>query len=303
MVHLPHRFRALFLAAAAGAALLAATPPATGHDYVLHTGDQIAISVFGDQTLSQNAVILSDGSIVYPLIGKIRVGGYTISTATSRIAAALRKYVRDPMVTISVTQSGTDNVLVLGNVKTPGKYTLSSSAHVADAIAAAGGIAYANGDYPKARISVDGGPAQTVALQGLLRDGNLDEDVALGSEAIVYVTGPMPLNIEVLGSVDHPGTVPVYVGDRLSIAIAKAGNTSNSHADLAHVHVSRQQPDGTTQTETYNLYDALERGNLTADPVLQKDDVVFVPEARQNDRVSSVFQGIFAVLSRLVFPF
>ena len=303
MVHLAHRFRACFLAAAASAALIAASPPSSGHDYVLHTGDQVAIAVFGDQSLSQTVTVLSDGSVVYPLVGKIRLGGYTIPAATSRVTAALRKYVRDPMVTISVTQQGSDNVLVLGNVKTPGKYTLSSTAHIADAIAAAGGIAYANGEYPKARISVDGGAAQTVSLEGLLRDGNLDDDASLGSDAIVYVTGPMPLNVEVLGSVDHPGTVPIYVGDRLSIAIAKAGNTSNSHADLAHIHVSHQAPDGTTQTETYNLYDALERGNLAADPVLQKDDVVFVPEARQNDRVSSVFQGIFAVLSRLVFPF
>jgi polysaccharide export outer membrane protein len=296
-------FRALLLAATASVALLAAAPPAPAHDYILHSGDQVAISVFGDQTLSASVVILSDGSVVYPLIGKIKLGGYTISAATSRVANALRKYVRDPMVTLDVTQQGTDSVLVLGNVKTPGKYSLASTARIADAIAAAGGIAYTNGDYPDARISVDGGPAQTVSLQSLMRDGKLDDNVSLGSDTIVYIAGPTPLSVEVLGSVDHPGAVPIYVGDRLSIAIAKAGNTSSSHADLSHVHVSHTGTDGTTQTQTFDLYRALEHGDLTADPVLQKNDVVFVPEAHQNDHVSSVFQGIFAVLSRLVFPF
>jgi polysaccharide export outer membrane protein len=296
----------LFVGAAAGLGLiglLGATPQTVSHDYVLHSGDQVAISVFGDQTLSQNVVVLSDGSVVYPLIGKIKLGGYTIDAATARVAGALRKYVRDPMVTLNVTQQGTDSVLVLGNVKTPGKYALPSTARIADAIAAAGGIGDTNGDYPNARISVNNGPPQTVSLQALLRNGSFEQNVALGSDTIVYVTGPTPMNVEVLGSVDHPGSVPIYSGDRLSIAIAKAGNTTNSHADLSHIHVSRTAPDGTTQTDTYDLYRALEHGDLAADPVLQKSDVVFVPEAHQNDKVSGVFQGIFAVLTRLVFPF
>ncbi len=301
--HPSARYRALLLTITALVAFLGAAPSTPTRDYVLHPGDQVSIAVFGDQTLSQSVVVLSDGSVVYPLIGKIKLGGYTISAATSRVESALRKFVRDPMVTLNVTQQGTDNVLVLGNVKTPGKYSLGASARIADAIAAAGGIAYTNGDYPDARIAIDGGPARTVSLQGLMRDGRLEDDVPLGSDTIVYVAGPTPMNVEVLGSVDHPGSVPIYVGDRLSIAIAKAGNTSSSHADLAHVHVSHTAADGTTQTQTFNLYQALERGDLTADPVLQKSDVVFVPEAHQNDRVSSVFQGIFAVLSRLVFPF
>lgn len=275
---------------------------ATG-DYVLHPGDQVAISVFGDQTLSESVVILSDGSVVYPLVGKIKLGGYTLDVATERVTDALRRYVRDPHVSLNVMQQGTDNVLVLGNVKTPGKYALSSAAHITDAIAAAGGLGDTSGDYPQARVSVDNGPAQTVSLQALLRDGHLEQNIPLGSDAIVYVTGPTPMDVEVLGSVDHPGTVVVYAGDRLSIAIAKAGNTSNAHADLSHIHVSRVMPDGTTQTQEYDLYKALQQGQMTSDPVLQKNDVVFVPEARQNDRVSGVFQGIFSVLSRLIFPF
>jgi polysaccharide export outer membrane protein len=306
VTHLFDRCRLLLVGAAAGlglAGLLAATPQTSSHDYVLHSGDQVAISVFGDQTLSQNVVVLSDGSVVYPLVGKIKLGGYTLDAATSRITNALRKYVRDPMVTLNVTQQGTDSVLVLGNVKTPGKYSLPSTARIADAIAAAGGIGDSNGDYPAARVSINNGPVATVSLQALLRNGNFEDNVLLGSDTMVYVTGPAPMNVEVLGSVDHPGSVPVYSGDRLSIAIAKAGNTANSHADLSHIHVSRTAPDGTTQTSTYNLYNALERGDLSADPVLQKSDVVYVPEAHQSDKTSTVFQGIFAVLSRLIFPF
>lgn len=305
MAHFLTSCRQFFVRFAAGiglATLLVSTAQAATGDYVLHPGDQLAVSVFGDTTLSQTVVVLSDGTVVYPLVGRIKVGGYSIDAATARMQNALRRYVRDPMVTLEVTQQGTDNVLVLGNVKTPGKYSLPSNAHVADAIAAAGGLGDTNGDYPNARVSVDDGAPQTVSLQALLGNGQLEDNISLGSDAIVYVTGPAPMNVEVLGAVDRPGQVPVYVGDHLSIAIAKAGNSSNSKADLSHIHVSRTLPDGSTQSETYDLYRALEHGDMSADPVLQKNDEVFVPQAHQGG-TNSVFQGIFTVLSRIVWPF
>jgi polysaccharide biosynthesis/export protein len=269
---------------------------------VLHPGDQVAISVYGDQTLSETTVVLSDGSVEYPLIGKVKIGGYTLDVATERVTQALRKYVRDPNVSINVITEGTENVLVLGNVKTPGKYSLPATAHITDAIAAAGGLGDTSGNYPDARFSVNNGPVQTVSLEDLLRDGHLEKNVPLGGDAIVYVTGPTPINVQVLGSVDRPGTVSVSTGDRLAIAIAKAGNTTNSHADLAHVHLSRAQPDGTTQTTEYNLYQALQQGNMAQDPVLQVNDVVFVPDAPQQQHYS-VFDGILGILTRVIFPF
>jgi polysaccharide biosynthesis/export protein len=282
--------------------LTIASAYAASPDYILHPGDQVAISVYGDQTLSETTVVLTDGSIEYPLIGKVKIGGYSLDAATQRITQALRKYVRDPDVSINVIAQGTENVLVLGNVKTPGKYTLPASTHITDAIAAAGGLGDTSGNYPDARFSVNNGPVQTVSLQALLRDGHLEENVPLAGDTIVYVTGPTPINVQVLGSVDRPGTVSVSTGDRLAIAIAKAGNTTNSHADLAHVHLSRTLPDGTTQTTEYNLYQALQQGNMTQDPVLHVNDVVFVPDAPVTQH-ASLFDGILGILTRVIFPF
>lgn len=278
----------------------AASAPAS---YVLHPGDQLAITVYGEPTLSQTTQLLTDGSITYPLVGRLNLGGKTIGAATQMFTHALQRYVRDPLVTISVAQQGAYEVLVLGDVKTPGKYSLPSTARVADAIAAAGGLGEINGDYPDARVSIGNAEPITVSLQKLLREGDVASNPPLGSQSVVYVPGPTPMQVQVIGNVDKPGYAQVHTGDRLSMAIAVAGTTANSLADLAHIRLTRTQPNGATVTTQYNLYNALKGGDIASDPLLQKNDIVYVPQAHQGDKLSVFAQGIIAILSRLIVPF
>jgi polysaccharide biosynthesis/export protein len=288
---------AVILAMALPLRIPAAETPGT---YVLRAGDQLTVTVFGEQQLTENTTVLPDGTIVYPLVGKLHVGGESIDAATHQLTTALKQYLKDPSVSIALTQAAPDDVLVLGDVKTPGKYPLPATARVTDAIAAAGGLDQINGDLPIARVSVDNGAPQTVSLQSLLRDGDVSANILLGASAVVYVPGPTPMEVEVIGSVDKPGQVQVHVGDRLSMAIAVAGTTSNSKADLAHIRVTRVASDGSTVAHEYNLYKALKSGDLSSDPVLQKNDVVYVPQGQQGP--SSFGQGLLFLLSRLWIP-
>ncbi|MGB6985523.1 MAG: polysaccharide biosynthesis/export family protein [Candidatus Aquilonibacter sp.] len=269
--------------------------------YVLHPGDQLAVTVFGEPTLSQSATLLPDGTITYPLVGRLAIGGNTIPVATQKLTSALRKYLRDPMVSISITQLGTYDVLVLGDVKTPGKYPLPSTARLADAIAAAGGLDVVNGDYPDARVSIDNGPPVTASLQALMREGDVNANIPLGTETVVYVPGPTPMQVQVIGNVDKPGAVEIHEGDRLAMAIAAAGTTTNSLADLAHIRVTHIAPNGSTSVSEYNLYNALKGGDLASDPVLAKNDVIYVPQAKNRNALSGLAQGALIVLSRLLF--
>lgn len=282
--------------ARAPAATAAVTP-----GYVLHAGDQLSITVYGEPTLSQTATVLPDGTITYPLVGRLKFGGSSVVAATRTLRRALEQYVRNPMVSISVTQEAPFDVLVLGDVKTPGKYSLPSTARLADAIAAAGGLDAINGNYPDARISIDNGLPQNVSLQKLLREGDVNSNPPLGNETVVYVPGPTPMQVEVVGSVDKPGAVSVHVGDRLSMAIALAGTTSNSRADLSHVRVTHINADGTTTVTEYNLYRALKQGDLSSDPVLAQNDQIYVPQSTGGNGLSGFAQGILLVLARLLY--
>ncbi len=93
-------------------------------NYVIHGGDQLNVRVFGDATLTQNITVLPDGTVDYPLAGKINVAGKTPATVANLLTKKLARYVRHPLVTVAVMTQGRTNVLVLGNVKAPGRYAL-----------------------------------------------------------------------------------------------------------------------------------------------------------------------------------
>jgi polysaccharide biosynthesis/export protein len=267
----------------------------------IHPGDQLSVQVFGDQTLTQNVIVLSDGTVDYPLIGRVPVAGKTPDQAAATFSARLRRYVRNPTVNVLIAQLGQPDVLVLGDVKTPGKYQLRSDAKLTDAIAAAGGLVNTNGAFPDARVADANGDVHTISLQNLLQRGDTALDLPLGEGSVVYVPGRIPLIVEVAGAVDHPGDVQVSEGDHLSVAIAKAGNSQNAQADLNHIRVVRTDANGKQTTTEVNLYDALNKGDQQADVALQKGDVIYVPQAaRHSDFFGGLGSGLLYVLTRLI---
>jgi polysaccharide export outer membrane protein len=280
---------------AATAATDPAQPTATYH---IGAGDQLGINVIGEASLSQTVLVAGDGTVGLPLAGTVHVGGLTPTQAAASVAASLRKFIRDPDVTVAVNQQGQMTVSVLGNVKEAGKYLLRHGSHVSDAIASAGGMSdTAIGAYPTARLVLGDGTVKDVSLEAVLRGGDLSRDAELGDGAAIYVPGATQFEVQVLGAVDAPGSITVSEGDRLSIAIAKAGNRQNSRADLNHIMVTRTEPNGSTASHPVDLYKALEQGDLRYDPRLRKGDVVYVPIASQTHGALS--NGLF-ILEQLV---
>lgn len=281
------------------AALCLGNAPAQATGTVIHPGDQLSVQVYGDQTLTQTVTVLNDGTIAYPLIGQVPVAGKTPAQAAETLKSRLLKFVRHPVVTIAISQLAQPNVMVLGDVKNPGKYQLRSDAHLSDAIAAAGGLTDIDGDYPNARISDPTGHVTQVSLQQLLRNGNVQDDERLGEGDVVYVPGPVQFYVNVTGAVDHPGPIQVNQGDNLAIAIAKAGNSANAQSDLNHVRLIRTGPDGKEQTEEINLYEALQQNNQSVNVALRKGDTIYVPQARQKTG-GNILSGLLYVLTRFI---
>jgi protein involved in polysaccharide export with SLBB domain len=265
----------------------------------IHPGDQLSISVYGDTALTGTTIVQSDGTIQYPLIGRVYVLGQTAAEARDTVAKAMSKYLKHPSVSLSVSQQGLMNVMVMGNVKTAGKYALRGGAHLSDAIAAAAGVATVNGDYPPVRVMQPSGVVQTINLQKLLHDGDASQNIELGDNALVYVTGAETIRVQVLGAVTRPGNVEVTQGDRLSMALARAGVETAARPDLNRVFLSRKDPatGKTLAAYQFDMHMALEKGDQRYDPILQKDDTIFIPEARQ---VSQGTIGLLAIFGRLL---
>lgn len=276
---------------------LPGTAPATTSP-VIHPGDQLAISVYGHPDLTQSAIVQADGTIQYPLVGRVLVAGMSSAEATNALAKALTKYVRRPIVSLAVQQQGAINVLVMGNVKNSGRYALRTGSRVSDAVAAAAGVSTANGAYPIARVSQDG-TQTSVSLQKLLHDGDASQNLELSDNAIVYVPGAEMIRVQVLGAVTRPGNVEVNEGDRLSMALARAGTEAAAKPDLNRVFLTRVDPATGKTLPSYeiNLYRALQQGDQQYDPILRKDDKIFVPEGRS---ISPGMIGVMGVLGRLL---
>jgi protein involved in polysaccharide export with SLBB domain len=265
---------------------------------VIHPGDVLFITVFDEPALPQTAVVQADGTIQYPLAGRVLVAGMSAAEARDVLTRALHKYMKHPAVTLAVQQAGQINVLVLGNVKNSGKFQMRSGARLSDAIAAAAGVAVYNGEYPTARISETDGTLATASLEKLIRGGDATQNLPLEDNSIVYVTGAETIRVQVLGAVSRPGNVDVNDGDHLTMALARAGAESSVRPDLNRVTLTRVDPaTGKNTSYQIDLFRYLEHGDKRYDPVLRKDDTIYVPEARS---VSAGSIGLLGLLGRLL---
>ena len=127
--------------AIAGQAPDSAVSGPAGVDYVLGPGDNLRISVFGEQGLSGEFNVSGNGRVSFPLIGDVQAAGKTVEQLRMEIASALADgYIKDPKVSAEVVTFRP--YYILGEVAKPGQYPYSNGITVMNAIATAGGFTY-----------------------------------------------------------------------------------------------------------------------------------------------------------------
>ena len=109
-------------------------------EYKLNPGDQLSISVWGEDDLNRTVDVLPDGQISFPLAGPISVEGKTVAAIEAEIEALLESKIRSAEVNVTVTSIAGNRVFVLGEVNSPGTYVMTSRMNVAQLIAQAGGV-------------------------------------------------------------------------------------------------------------------------------------------------------------------
>lgn len=123
--------------------------PATAvtDEYRIHAGDLVSVVVFQQDAMNAKARVRSDGKMSFPIVGDLEVRGMRPTDVKAQLEARLKEYVLTPHVTVSIDESQSIEVSVLGEVARPGNFTLKSSAGVAQALASAGGMTdFANRD-------------------------------------------------------------------------------------------------------------------------------------------------------------
>jgi len=110
-------------------------------EYLLNPGDQLHISVWGEDNLQQDVLILPDGTLAFPLVGTLRAAGKDLASLRKAIVRKLNPYIPDATVTVTVTATSGNLVYIIGKVNQPGTYTLIRPTDVMQALSLAGGLA------------------------------------------------------------------------------------------------------------------------------------------------------------------
>jgi len=106
--------------------------------FFLGPEDVLEISVWKDNDLTRQVVILPDGDISFPLIGEIHAAGQTVASLKKEIVKKLKEYIPDPVVTVMVVKVNSYKIYIVGKVANPGVYTLGRKIDVMQALALAG---------------------------------------------------------------------------------------------------------------------------------------------------------------------
>ena len=239
-------------------------------DYVLGAGDIIRVSVYQNPDLTLEVRVSEGGSFSYPLLGTVKVGGLSVSTAEKKIADGLRdgNFLKQPQVSILVLQVKGNQVSVLGLVNRPSRYPLEAvNTKLSEILAQAGGVAAGAGSDTVVVMATRDGKAfrKEIDFPSVFAAAGQAEDVILQNGDTIYVDrAPM---IYFYGEVQRPGAMRLERDMTLMQALASAGGISLRGTEKG-IRINRRDESGKVQVLNLGMQDKL-----------QKDDVIYVRES------------------------
>ncbi len=175
---------------------------ATPQNYVLGPGDAVIIDIYGASQKSESLTVSPDGDITVPGFGPIKVSGLTVAGAQSKIRSTLGSRYASSSLKISVGQTRSMMINVMGEVKAPGTYTLSAFATVFHALYMAGGINDL-GTLRNIKVYRGGKLVTVVDVYEYILNGRLAGNIRL-HENDVIVVGPYDCLVGIRGNVKRP---------------------------------------------------------------------------------------------------
>lgn len=197
---------------------------ATPQDYVLGPGDQLVIDVYGASQKSFQLTVSPEGTVTVPDYGPITVSGMTVAAANSRIRASLGSRYSSSSLKVSVGQTRTIMINVMGEVNKPGTYHLSAFASVFHALYAAGGINDL-GTLRNVRVLRGGNLVTIVDIYEYILNGRLAGNIRLKDGDVIQV-GPYDCLVNVTGNVKRPMYYEMRANESVSTLLKYAGGYS-----------------------------------------------------------------------------
>lgn len=251
--------------------------------YTVGSGDSVEVEVGGESTLSGVYKVSGEGTIVYPLLGELKVSGLSASGIASELRTRLAKdYLVDPQVVAYVKDYASQKVAVLGDISSPGFYVLKGDSSLLSLLSQAGlALATSGSDTTiiitrQGKSDADQGVYAPVVLklEKLLTPWQEEEAVLLRGGERVFVKSGAGGKVIVSGKVKKPGVVALTEGLRVLEAINRAGGLAD-YGSSKGIRVVRESSEG---SEVLNVdLDEVMDGDTAKDLELKDGDIIVVP--------------------------
>jgi protein involved in polysaccharide export with SLBB domain len=205
-------------------------------DYILGPGDELQIKIWGQVAANLRVVVNRSGQIYIPQVGEISVAGLHYGDLEQHLKAEISKIFKNFNVTANIGRLRSIQVVVVGNARYPGTYTISSLSTLVNAILASGGPA-PQGSLRHIQVRRDGATITDFDFYDLLIQGDKSKDVRLQPGDVIYIPHVGPL-VAISGSVNTPAIYEMKDDSTLNDLIEIAGNLSTV-ADTSKITVDR----------------------------------------------------------------
>lgn len=194
---------------------------ATPSDYKLGPGDAVFIDIWGASQKSISSTVSPEGEIDIEGFGPIQVSGLTVAQANSRLKATIGSRYSGSNIKLSVGQTKTISVNVMGAVETPGTYTLSAFSTVFHALYMAGGVSEI-GSLRDIRVFRNGRQISMVDIYDYILNGKLSGNIKLSSGDIIIVN-PYECLVNITGKIKRPMFYEMKKNESVATLLKYAG--------------------------------------------------------------------------------
>ena len=206
---------------------------ATPQNYILGPGDEVNVDIWGDAQESITQLISPDGTITIPDIGIIQLGGLSVSQAKAKLKSEIGPRFTGSKIELTLGQTRTITINVMGEVKVPGTYTLSAFSTVFNALYMAGGPNDI-GTLRNVKVYRKGRLLSNVDVYDYLLNGKLSGDIRLQDNDIITVS-PYEALVCITGKVKRP----MYYEMKKSESAATLLNYAGGFTGDAHTRAIR----------------------------------------------------------------
>ena len=210
--------------------------PNPDSDYSLDVGDVLNIQLIGQGNNTQDYLIARDGSISLEDIGKIVLAGLSLNEASSILRSKIKSTYIGTEAFITLKEIRDVNVLIAGNAKNPGIYTLTGNSNILHALFAAGGVSEF-GSLREINLVRDDKVIETLDIYELLINGNYNLKKRLRSGDVIFVK-PKKAVVKIDGAVYRPAKYEVF-NDQNLFSVVEYANGMKRTADMQNISLER----------------------------------------------------------------